>query len=257
MEGIFKQDLYTLKSEIAGAEAAIQKAEDRLERTQRARQRMSEVAKDAAKTPADIVAELDIVDRLEDAEQSVQKERKTLELARAKLDVLEKYTREKTTKALKVEAERKRTEELGKKEAWVLEKNKVEKLKKQIEACRIFAPRDGVVVYANDPGRRGSNGRPQVEEGATVRERQKIASVLDLAGPMQVNLKVPESKVDFVSRRGCEPRSPWTRFRSRPCPAQSPPWLRCPTPTQWQAGIPRSTPPRFGSMRDCRPFVRE
>ncbi len=199
VEGIFKQDLYTLKSEIAGADAARQKAEDRLERTQRARQRMSEVAKDAAKTPADIAAELDIVDRLEDAEQRVQKERKTLELARAKLDVLMKYTREKTTKALKVEAERKRTEELGKQEAWVLEKNKVEKLKKQIEACRIFTLRDGVVIYANNPGRRANNGRPQVEEGATVRERQRIASVLDLAGPMQVNLKVPESKVDFVT----------------------------------------------------------
>ena len=199
VEGIFKQELYTLKSEIAGAEAAIQKADDRLERTQRARQRMSEVAKDTAKTPADIAAELDIVDRLESAEQSVQKERKTLELARAKLDVLEKYTREKTTKALKVEAERKRTEELGKKEAWVLEKNKVEKLNRQIEACRIFTPRDGVIIYANDPGRRGGYGRPQVEEGAAVRERQKIASVLDLAGPMQVNVKVPESKVDLVS----------------------------------------------------------
>ena len=199
VEGIFKQDLYTLKSEIAGAEAAIQKADDRLERTQRARQRMSEVAKDAPKTPADIAAELDIVDRLESAEQSVQKERKTLELARAKLDVLEKYTREKTTKALKVEAERKRTEELGKQEAWVLEKNKVEKLKKQIEACHILAPRDGVIIYANDPLRRGSNGRLQVEEGATVRERQRIGSVLDLAGPMQVNLKVPESKVDLVT----------------------------------------------------------
>jgi multidrug efflux pump subunit AcrA (membrane-fusion protein) len=199
VEGIFKQDLYTLKSQIAGAEAAIQKAEDRLERTQRARQRMSGVAKEAAKTPADIAAELDIVDRLESAEQSVQKERKTLELARAKLDVLEKYTREKTTNALKVAAKRKRTEELGKKEAWVLEKNKAEKLKRQIEACRIFAPRDGVVICANNPGRRGNYGRPQVEEGAMVRERQKIASVFDLTGPMQVNLKVPESKVDFVA----------------------------------------------------------
>jgi len=199
VEGIFKQDLYTLKSEIAGADAARQKAEDRLERTQRARQRMSEVSKDAVKTPADIVAELEIVDRLEDAEQHLQKERKTLELARAKLDVLMKYTREKMTKALKVEAERKRTEALGKQEAWVLEKNKVAKLEKQIETCRIFTPRDGVVIYANNPGRRGTNGRPQVEEGATIRERQKIASVLDLAGPMQVNMKVPESKVDFVT----------------------------------------------------------
>lgn len=199
VEGIFKQDLYTLKSEIAGAEAAIQKAEDRLDRTQLARRRMNEVAKDAAKTPADIAAELDIVDRLENAEQSVQKERKTLALAKAKLDVLEKYTREKTTKALKVEAERKRTQELGKQEAWVLEKNKVAKLKRQIEACRIFAPRDGVIVYANNSSRPGGYGRPQIEEGVTVRERQMIASVLDLSGPMQVNIKVPESKVDLLT----------------------------------------------------------
>ena len=160
---------------------------------------MSEVAKDGRRRrpisrPSSTSS---IVSRM--PSRALQKERKTLELARAKLNVLEKYTREKTTKALKVEAERKRTEELAKKEAWMLEKNKTGKLKKQIEACRIFAPRDGVVVYANDPGRRGSDGRPQVEEGAMVRERQKIASVLDLAGPMQVNLKVPESKVDFVA----------------------------------------------------------
>ena len=131
--------------------------------------------------------------------RSLQEKRKKLEFARAKLDVLEKYTREKTTKALKVEAERKLTEELNKKEAWMLEKNKVERLRKQVEACRILAPRDGSVVHANDPGRWRGNGRPQIEEGATVRERQKIASVIDLAGPMQASIKVPESKVDLVS----------------------------------------------------------
>ena len=56
-----------------------------------------------------------------------------------------------------------------------------------------------MVICANNPGRRAFNGHPQVEERATVRERQRIASVLDLAGPMQVNLKVPASKVDFVA----------------------------------------------------------
>ena len=95
----------------------------------------------------------------------MQKERKRLELARSKLDVLEKYTREKTTKALKVEAERKRTEELGKQEAWVLEKNKVAKLNKQIEACRIFAPRDGVIIYANDPLRGDLTAVPRLRKG--------------------------------------------------------------------------------------------
>ena len=112
--------------------------------------------------------------------------------------MLEKYTREKTTKALKVEAERKRTEELGKQEAWVLEKNKAE-TQKTDRGMSHLALCDGVVVYANDSGRRGSFGRPQVEEGAKVRERQKIASVLDLGGPIQVNLKVPESKVDLLT----------------------------------------------------------
>ncbi len=199
VEGIFKQELYTLKSEIAGSEAAIQRAEDRLERTQRASQRMSEVAKNAPKTPADIAAELAIVDRLEDAELTLQKERKALEIARAKLNVLEKYTREKTTKTLKLEAERKRTEELGKKEAWLLEKSKAEKLGEQIAACRILAPRDGSVVHANDPVRVQVNGRPQIEEGSKVRLRQKIASVVDLAGPMVASVKVPESRVDVVT----------------------------------------------------------
>ena len=160
---------------------------------------MSEVSKNAPKTPADIAAELDIVDRLEDAELTLQKERKALELSRAKLNLLEKYTREKTTKTLKLEAERKRTEELGKKEAWLLEKSKATRLEQQIAACRILAPRDGSVVYANDPVRGRVNGRPQIEEGSTVRLRQKIASVVDLAGPMVARVKVSESRVDVVT----------------------------------------------------------
>ncbi len=199
VEGIYKQEVFTLKSEIAGAEAAIQKAEDRLQRTQRTRQRMTEVAQGAARTPADIVAELDIVDRLEDAEERLQHEKKSLELARAKLNVLEKYTRDKTTKALKLEAGHRATEETARKEAWMLEQNKTTRLKKQIEACQIVAPRFGSVVYANDSMRRpGGRQSSQIEEGALVRERQKIASVVDKHGPMQVSLKVAESKVDLV-----------------------------------------------------------
>ena len=41
--------------------------------------------------------------------------------------------------------------------------------------------------------------RPQIEEGATVRERQKIVSIVDLDGPMQINLKVPEAWVDQLA----------------------------------------------------------
>jgi multidrug efflux pump subunit AcrA (membrane-fusion protein) len=201
-QGVYKQEQYALKSQIAGAEAAIEKAADRLERTRLARDAMKEAAKDGAgkkaKSPADILAELDIVDRLETAEGTVATERKALELAKSKLEVLEKYTREKMTKALKVEAERKRTDELARNEAWTLEKSKAEKLRRQIAACKIVAPSDGVVVYGNDP-LRGAR-MPRIEEGAAVHQRQKIVSILDLAGPMQVNVKVHESKVDQVAK---------------------------------------------------------
>ena len=45
-------------------------------------------------------------------------------------------------------------------------------------------------------------GRPaNIDEGATVRERQKIFSVVDLAGPMQVNTKVHESQIDKLSQK--------------------------------------------------------
>ena len=111
---------------------------------------MSEAAKSVAvKTPADIVAELDIEDRLETAGAALQREKEALELARSKLELLEKYTLPKTTKALKVEAERKRSDELARQSAWELEKSREEKLNKQIESCRIIAPGDGVIVYAN------------------------------------------------------------------------------------------------------------
>ena len=130
--------------------------------------------KAGAATPADMVAELDIEDRLEAAEQTLERERMALEQAKAKQEVLEKYTSKKTTDELKVEVEHKRSDELAKLAAWQLEKSKEAKIRKQIENCKIYASFDGHVVLANDPNR--NTGGPQIEAGATVRERQKIFS---------------------------------------------------------------------------------
>src|SRR5262249_42781064 len=68
---------------------------------------------------------------------------------------------------------------------------------KQIKNCKLFAPNNGLVVYANDPNRFGST-QPQIEEGATVRERQKIFSLPDI-NFMRVNTKVHESMVDRIT----------------------------------------------------------
>ena len=61
-----------------------------------------------------------------------------------------------------------------------------------------MAPADGLVVYANDPNRAFGSNQPQIEEGATVRERQKIFSLPDITR-MQVNTKVHESQIDKLA----------------------------------------------------------
>jgi HlyD family secretion protein len=200
-DGIVKSEMTILKDAVTAAESAIQKADARLERTRLARKRVQDwmAAKGAASAPTDIVAELDIADRLESAELTLLRERMTRDQAKNKQDVLEKITLPRTRGQLKNDVDVKRSAELVKKATWELEISKGKKLERQIAACDIKAPSDGIVVYANDPYRLA--GRPpQIEEGATVRERQKIFSLPDLSLTMQVNTKVSEAQIHKLSR---------------------------------------------------------
>ncbi|MFO0956675.1 MAG: efflux RND transporter periplasmic adaptor subunit [Isosphaeraceae bacterium] len=122
----------------------------------------------------------------------------TLENNKTKLEVLKKYTYDKTIKELRADVEKATADMLAKETTYNLEKQKEEKLRRQIENCKLYAPDDGMVVYANDPNQamRGSNA-PQIEAGATVRERQKIFILPDLDN-MQVNTKVNEAMIDRI-----------------------------------------------------------
>ena len=75
------------------------------------------------------------------------------------------------------------------------QKDRLEKLRRQIEASTIRAPKKGMVVYASTG--RGRWSTP-IEEGAQVRERQHVVSI---SGPrdMAVEMKVHESAVRKVS----------------------------------------------------------
>ncbi|MFI5457215.1 MAG: sigma-70 family RNA polymerase sigma factor [Isosphaerales bacterium] len=187
-----KQEQKSLQGAIDVAQSAIQKAEGRLERTRRARKRLNDAvaASKRGSTPADIVAELDIEDRIEATELALQREKMALDLAKAKRELLEKYTLGKITKEHEVDVYRKRADELARKANHELAISKKVKLERQIAACTLVARGDGLLVYADFP-----NQRPSIEEGATVRERQKIFSLPDLS-QMQVHAMVPESMVD-------------------------------------------------------------
>ena len=144
---------------------------------------------------SDILAEFDIEDRLDSSELTILREKAALERAQSKQAILKKYTAPRMQKTLALEVERTSTEERAKHARLRLEQSKERSLELQIAACTITAPADGLLVYANPP-RSGLN-RPQsawIEEGATVRERQKLLSVPDLSR-FQVDIKVSESQV--------------------------------------------------------------
>lgn len=66
------------------------------------------------------------------------------------------------------------------------------KLEEQLSHCKVYAPADGMVVYAvND---RDWSGSSQIQEQAQVRERQRLLRLPDLSN-MKVTLKANETQV--------------------------------------------------------------
>ena len=137
-----------------------------------------------------------------------------LESAKTKLKVLETYTKERTLKELEANVtesgreieriKRKGQAALAQFEAehksreltYDVESKKLERLKTQIEACKIKATQDGQVVYANTRDGRSSD-QVLIEVGGTVRERQPIINLPDLDS-MKVNARIHESRISLV-----------------------------------------------------------
>ncbi len=179
-EGVFKQDKATSEGEIALAKSDLTRASDRADWSTK-----MEVKGYVSKATS-------IADKL-----SFERAKFELEQAQTQLEVLMKYTKDKQIKSLSSDVEKARADELSKQSSWELEKIKEAKFVRQIEKCILKAPTDGIVVYANDPNRFGGQNALQIEEGATVRERQKIFSLPDIT-KMRVNTKVHESMLARV-----------------------------------------------------------
>ncbi len=74
-----------------------------------------------------------------------------------------------------------------------VERERLKHLEQQLQYCRILAPRDGVVVYMQNPGRRSQT----LEPGAVVRERQTLLQLPDLE-KLHVDVSVHESQIERV-----------------------------------------------------------
>ena len=192
-EGIFKQDEATAQGAIEESRSALGRAENRLERTRRARDRIVATAVERP-TAADFLARLELEDRLEDAEVAVAREKKALAAATSRAEVLLTSTREKQIKSLTGDVEKARVDEVSKREAWEREKAGAGRIERQIEACILRAPGDGIVAYARDL----DPAAPRIQVGAFVNLYQLLFRVPDLEGPMRVKVQVPEVAVDRV-----------------------------------------------------------
>jgi RND family efflux transporter MFP subunit len=129
-----------------------------------------------------------------------QKNELSLQTADTNLLVLRKYTRLKDETKLRAAVDSARSDELSYEAVYRLQKRKLDKYNRQIEACTIKAPADGIVTYANEQqSRRGpmSQNSTLIEEGASVRERQPIFRLPDI-NKMRIAARVQEAVITKV-----------------------------------------------------------
>jgi HlyD family secretion protein len=78
-----------------------------------------------------------------------------------------------------------------------LSQAKLERDKKTLLATKIYAPTDGLVVYAGGGGDRRWSSESMIEEGAVVRNRQEIIKLPDISC-MKLSIKIHESHIGNV-----------------------------------------------------------
>jgi HlyD family secretion protein len=83
------------------------------------------------------------------------------------------------------------------KATYSLEKERLEKCRKQLAACTIRAPVPGQVVYSSSMMGSWYGRNNPIEVGADIRERQKIISIPDTS-KMKVEIKIHETWIDKV-----------------------------------------------------------
>ena len=78
------------------------------------------------------------------------------------------------------------------------ELEKLKDIEEQIRECKVHCPQDGMVVYYKEGGNRfGSSSEGMIQQGAQVKEGQKLLRIPDLR-KMQVNTKVHEAMVSRI-----------------------------------------------------------
>jgi multidrug efflux pump subunit AcrA (membrane-fusion protein) len=109
---------------------------------------------------------------------------------------LTKQTGPKLIKSLVANVRAIESDKLMQDASFSLESQRLERIKKNIANCTLKAPRDGIVVYANQTNRWGMI-MAQIDQGVTVRQDQPIFNLPD-PRHMRVKARINESKMAMV-----------------------------------------------------------
>jgi multidrug resistance efflux pump len=116
--------------------------------------------------------------------------------AQGMYDRLVKQTGPKILKSLEANVRAIESDKLTQEASFSLEKQRLERIRRNIAYCTVRAPGEGIVVYVNQSSRWGMPTQ-NIDQGVTLRQDQPIFNLPD-PKHMRVKAKINESKVSMV-----------------------------------------------------------
>lgn len=174
----------TFKKELRMAESGVTAATERLQATRNTLAYGERMFRKGYISPQQLDAQKSAVERAE----------LDLGTAEISLDVLTRFTKPKTITGLESVRDAAAARLASEKAALELEQVKLDRLNAQLAKCVVKAPKDGLVIYAND---RNRDRDSEVKAGAMVSEGKTILRLPNLS-KMRADVEVHESKVDRI-----------------------------------------------------------
>ena len=176
-EGTLKKDLRKAESDVTAAKERLQAAENGLAHGEK-------MFRKGYIAPQQLDAQ----------KSAVERAKLDLGTAEIALDVLERFAKPKMITELASRRDAMEAKRDSEQAALELEKAKLERLSGQLEKCVLRAPKDGLVIYANE---RTRDAQSEIKNGAKVTEGTTILRLPNLSR-MRADVEVHESKVDRI-----------------------------------------------------------
>lgn len=174
-KGLFQQEVTTIESEVFVAQEAVERSLAKLLHSQRL----------AAKGFTSI-------EQLRGDQFQHEKAKRDLTAASLKLNVYREFTKDRLAGEYNAAIKQKTAQVAAAQSTLDLSTNRLADIQEQIIKCKVLAPSEGQVVYANDE-RKGV----VIEEGAIIRDNQVVVRLPDIKN-MEVAVRINESHVNRI-----------------------------------------------------------